>query len=77
MDDVTKMNQMQKIRDAYRHARQRIALVYFRWKYRGIDPDLCCCGGKLSEAKPWDSICAHGGCRSAKDYAIACACKRR
>jgi len=41
---------------------RRIRLIYWTWKYRHIDPDLCCCGGMISDARPGDSICAHGGC---------------
>jgi hypothetical protein len=43
---------------------------YFEFKYRNIDPDLCCCGDSLSRKKTFDSICAHGGCRSMKEYMI-------
>lgn len=38
------------------------------WKYRKVDPDLCCCGSHIGQG---GSICSHGGCRSAKEYAIA------
>lgn len=38
-----------------------------RWRYRKIDPDLCCCGSQMGQG---GSICHHGGCRSAKEYAI-------
>lgn len=38
-----------------------------RWKYRKIDPELCCCGTNMGEG---GSVCGHGGCRSAKEYAI-------
>lgn len=38
-----------------------------RWKYRRIDADLCCCGEKMGSAQ---GMCHHGGCRSAKEYAI-------
>ena len=37
------------------------------WKYRRVDPDLCCCGSQMGQG---GSICHHGGCRSAKEYAI-------
>lgn len=37
------------------------------WRYRKIDPDLCCCGSQMGQG---GSICHHGGCRSAKEYAI-------
>ena len=40
-----------------------------RWRYRKIDPDLCCCGSQIGEG---GSICGHGGCRSAKEYAVSC-----
>lgn len=45
---------------------------YRRWKYRSVDPDLCCCGQMMSHTNPsFDSICQHaGGCRSMKDYLI-------
>lgn len=39
-----------------------------RWRHRKIDPDLCCCGCMMGEG---GSICHHGGCRSAKEHAIA------
>lgn len=39
-----------------------------KWKYRNIDPELCCCGDQIGRG---GSICAHGGCRSAKEYAIS------
>jgi hypothetical protein len=51
--------------------RRIIRSLWARWKYRNVDPDLCCCGGQLSKAKPWDSICSHGGCRSMKEYCIS------
>lgn len=38
-----------------------------RWRHRKIDPDLCCCGSRMGQG---GSICHHGGCRSAKEYAI-------
>ncbi len=73
------MNPLRKIRDAYRRCLQRLVrpLVpfYFRWKYRDVDPGVCCCGTRMSEVSPYDSICAHGGCRSAKEYAITSACE--
>ena len=37
------------------------------WRHRKIDPDLCCCGSRMGQG---GSICHHGGCRSAKEYAI-------
>lgn len=37
------------------------------WKYRKIDPDLCCCGSQMGRG---GSICHHGGCRSAREHAI-------
>jgi len=44
-----------------------------KWKYRHIDPEVCCCGEMLTKPnKHLDSICCHGGCRSAKEYAISC-----
>jgi hypothetical protein len=46
---------------------------YFEFKYRNIDPDLCCCGDSLSREKGFDSICAHGGCRSMKEHMITSA----
>jgi hypothetical protein len=47
-----------------------IFLKYLDWKYRNIDPNICCCGSNMNESKAWDSVCNHGGCRSAKEYAI-------
>jgi hypothetical protein len=46
---------------------------YFGFKYRNVDPDLCCCGDSLSREKGFDSICAHGGFRSMKEYLITIA----
>lgn len=40
---------------------------YAHWKYRHVDPNLCCCGCEMGTG---DSICFHGGCKSAKAYAI-------
>jgi len=71
------LNKIQtKVRDLARGLKRPLLLCYYRWKYRNIDPDICCCGEMLSQARPYDSICAHGGCRSAKEYAITCALKR-
>jgi hypothetical protein len=39
------------------------------WKYRNIDPELCCCGDQMGEG---GFMCHYGGCRSAKEYAITC-----
>lgn len=39
-----------------------------RWRYRNIDPELCCCGDTIGSG---GSICHHGGCRSAKEHAIS------
>lgn len=45
---------------------------YRRWKYRHVDPSLCCCGQMMSHTNQnFDSVCQHaGGCRSMKDYLI-------
>lgn len=40
------------------------------FKYRHIDPEMCCCGNQIAN-DPYDSICQHGGCRSAKKYMIS------
>lgn len=40
-----------------------------KWRYRKIDPEICCCGCMIGEG---GDICYHGGCRSAKEYAIEC-----
>ena len=42
------------------------------WCYRNNDPDICCCGSMLGQG---GDICHHGGCRSAKEYAITRACE--
>jgi len=39
-----------------------------RRKYRHEDPNVCCCGCLMGQG---GSICHHGGCRSAKEYAIS------
>lgn len=41
--------------------------LWLKWRYRKVDPELCCCGDVMGEG---GSICGHGGCRSAKEYAI-------
>lgn len=46
-----------------------LLLRHARWKFRHVDPNVCCCGCDLGTG---GDICAHGGCRSAKDYAISC-----
>lgn len=46
-----------------------IRKLYYEWHFRFVDPDLCCCGCKMGEG---GSICHHGGCRSAREYAITC-----
>jgi hypothetical protein len=38
-----------------------------KWKYRHVDPNLCCCGDMMGKG---GSICHHGGCRSMKEYCI-------
>lgn len=43
-------------------------MLPLRWEYRHIDPDECCCGCTIGEG---GDICGHGGCRSAKEYAIS------
>lgn len=43
--------------------------TYLNWKFRKVDPEICCCGEMYGTG---GSICAHGGCRSAKEYAITC-----
>jgi len=48
----------------------KIYYWYLLFEHRKHDEDVCCCGGNISEAKFYDSICAHGGCRSMKWYAI-------
>lgn len=50
---------------------KKILLFRAKWKYRNVDPDLCCCGGNISQSKPFDSICQFSGCRSAKEYHIS------
>jgi hypothetical protein len=44
-------------------------LLHARWKFRHVDPNVCCCGCDLGTG---GDICGHGGCRSAKAYAITC-----
>lgn len=46
---------------------KRLCERWLKWKYRKYDDDLCCCGETMGEG---GSICAHGGCRSATEYAI-------
>ncbi len=47
--------------------RRWIKRNWLTWKYRKIDPNLCCCGCELGQG---GSICHHGGCRSMKEYCI-------
>lgn len=42
-------------------------MAFLMWKYRKMDPDLCCCGRVMSMV---DNVCEDHGCRSAKEYAI-------
>lgn len=42
--------------------------LYLKWVYRFVDEDLCCCGSYMGQG---GSICGHGGCRSAKEYAMS------
>ena len=46
---------------------RRLYELWLEWKYRNVDPELCCCGDTIGQG---GSICYHGGCRSAKEYAI-------
>lgn len=39
---------------------------YYQWKFRFIDEDVCCCGGKITGT--WCG--APHPCRSAKEYAV-------
>ena len=48
----------------------RLHYRYLLWHYRFVDPELCCCGDQIGCG---GSICHHGGCRSAKEYAVTCA----
>jgi len=51
----------------------KLQLYWLKWKYRKIDPDLCCCGQSLNRPdRQYDSICQYGGCKSAKEYAFEC-----
>lgn len=51
----------------WRRWRDKALLLRLKWKYRSIDPGLCCCGSMIGEG---GDICHHGGCRSAVEYAI-------
>jgi hypothetical protein len=48
--------------------RTAVRRAWLAWRYRKIDPNLCCCGDWIGQG---GSICGHGGCRSAKEYAIS------
>lgn len=48
----------------------KLIKLRLRLKYRKIEDDLCCCGATIGEG---GEICRHGGCRSAKDFAITSA----
>lgn len=43
---------------------------YYSFKWRNVDPEICCCGERIGHG---GSICHHGGCRSMKEYTIECA----
>ncbi len=47
--------------------RRKFWTVVATWKYRHKDPEVCCCGCNMGQG---GDICRHGGCRSAKEYAI-------
>ena len=47
--------------------KNKLKRLYLNFKYRGYDPDICCCGGTVGEGS---EICRHGGCRSLKEYTI-------
>lgn len=48
----------------------KLKTIYFEFKYRNIEDDVCCCGYDMST-----NSCASGlnACRSAKEYAITSA----
>lgn len=50
-----------------------ILTKYYKWMYRNVDPDECCCGGYVSRGNPWN---CGASCTPAKDYAIYLALKR-
>lgn len=54
---------------------KRLYRKWLEWKYRNYDHEVCCCGE--SEMGTGGSICHHGGCRSALEYAITCKVDRR
>ena len=43
--------------------------LWLLWQYRHIDPDVCCCGGNVSEG----GYGCPASCRSANEYAISSA----
>lgn len=43
------------------------AIAKRHWELRNVDPEICCCGSMIGTG---GSICHHGGCRSAKEYAL-------
>jgi len=47
---------------------------WLEWKYQNVDPEVCCCGELIGNG---GSICAHDGCRSAREYAITSAIERK
>lgn len=40
---------------------------WFDWKYRNIDPDVCCCGGSIS-SKAYGGYGCIAGCMSQKEH---------
>ena len=54
--------------------RTRFWTIVAAWKYRHADPDICCCGCEWGKG---GDICHHGGCRSAKEFAMTAFVKNR
>jgi hypothetical protein len=44
-----------------------LKLRYYEWRYRKVDPNLCCCGSLMDNSTYY---ACEGRCRSAKEYAI-------
>lgn len=55
---------------AFFSLRLRLRLAWLRFRFRRIDPLLCCCGSNIGQG---GDICRHGGCRSAKEHAVSTA----
>lgn len=57
-----------------KYLKRKFWTIIAKWQYRKQDENLCCCGCDIGKG---GDICYHGGCRSAKEYAITCLLKEK